>query len=54
MPVRDAMVEVDAITGEIVALLEEKGVLEDTFIFFTSDNGANEDTWPDSGLITAK
>jgi len=49
MPVRDAMVEVDAITGEIVALLEEKGVLEDTFIFFTSDNGANEDTWPDSG-----
>jgi len=49
MPVRDAMVEVDAITGEIVALLKEKGVLEDTFIFFTSDNGANEDTWPDSG-----
>ena len=49
MPVRDAMVEVDAITGEIVALLEEKGALEDTFIFFTSDNGANEDTWPDSG-----
>ncbi len=49
MPVRDAMVEVDAITGEIVALLEEKGVLEDTLIVFTSDNGANEDTWPDSG-----
>jgi len=49
MPVRDAMVEVDAITGEIMALLKEKGVLEDTFIFFTSDNGANEDTWPDSG-----
>ena len=49
MPVRDAMVEVDAITGEIVSLLKEKGVLENTLIVFTSDNGANEDTWPDSG-----
>jgi len=49
MPVRDAMVEVDDITGELMDLLEKKGVLENTFVFFTSDNGANEDTWPDSG-----
>ncbi|NHH87780.1 MULTISPECIES: arylsulfatase [unclassified Pseudoalteromonas] len=49
MPVRDAMVEVDDITGELVALLKEKGQLENTLIIFTSDNGPNEDTWPDSG-----
>ena len=49
MPVRDAMVEVDDIVGELVAVLDKKGVLENTIIFLTSDNGANEDTWPDSG-----
>lgn len=49
MPVRDAMIEVDDITGELVAFLEKKGVLDNTLIFFTSDNGPNEDTWPDSG-----
>jgi arylsulfatase A-like enzyme len=49
MPVRDAMIEVDDITGQLMALLKDKGVLENTLVFFTSDNGPNEDTWPDSG-----
>lgn len=43
------MVEVDDITGELIALLKKNGVLENILVFFTSDNGANEDTWPDSG-----
>jgi arylsulfatase len=29
--------------------IKETGQLENTFVFFTSDNGANEDVWPDSG-----
>ncbi|GAB2508650.1 sulfatase-like hydrolase/transferase [Microbulbifer agarilyticus] len=49
MPVRDAMVEVDDIVGEIMQALEENGQLENTIVYFTSDNGANEDVWPDSG-----
>jgi arylsulfatase len=48
-PVKDAIVEVDDIVGRVMQTLRETGQLENTFVFFTSDNGGNEDTWPDSG-----
>ncbi|MDQ6473097.1 arylsulfatase [Flavobacterium sp. LHD-80] len=48
-PYKDGVVEVDAIIGEIVAELEKQGILENTFIFITSDNGPQEDSWPDAG-----
>ena len=43
------MVEVDAYIGEIVDALDRAGVLENTFIFVTSDNGPQRDSWPDTG-----
>ncbi len=43
------MVEVDAYIGEIVEALDEAGVLDNTFIFVTSDNGPQRDSWPDTG-----
>ncbi|GMQ26735.1 arylsulfatase [Algoriphagus sp. oki45] len=49
-PYKDGIVEVDAIIGEIVAELEKQGLLENTFIFITSDNGPQMDAWPDSGF----
>lgn len=49
MPVKDAIVEMDAIVGEIMDVLEKSGELENTLVFFTSDNGANEDALPDNG-----
>ena len=48
-PYKDAIVEVDAYIGEIVAALDAAGVLENTFVFVTSDNGPQRDSWPDSG-----
>ena len=48
-PYKDAVVEVDAIIGELVAELEKNGLLENTFIFITSDNGPQGDSWPDGG-----
>ncbi len=48
-PYKDAVVEVDAYIGEIVKALEDAGVLENTFIFITSDNGPQLDSWPDGG-----
>ncbi|MFY0618932.1 arylsulfatase [Shimia sp.] len=48
-PYRDNMVEVDAYIGDIVRALDDAGVLENTFIFVTSDNGPQMDSWPDSG-----
>ncbi|MDO6519963.1 arylsulfatase [Shimia thalassica] len=48
-PYRDNLVEVDAYVGDIMAKLETLGLLEETFVFFTSDNGPQMDSWPDSG-----
>lgn len=48
-PYKDDVVEVDAIIGELVAELDKQGLLENTFIFITSDNGPQEDSWPDAG-----
>ncbi|WGL17656.1 arylsulfatase [Microbulbifer bruguierae] len=48
MPIRDALVELDDIVGEIMKTLEDTGQLDNTIVFFTSDNGGNEDVWPDT------
>lgn len=42
----DAMVEVDDIFGRLVKALEESGQLENTLIFFTSDNGPEGEVPP--------
>lgn len=49
-PYKDGVVEVDALIGEMVAELEKLGLLENTFIFITSDNGPQTDSWPDHGF----
>ncbi len=48
-PYKDGVVEVDDIVGRIVSVLRETGQAENTLVFFTSDNGPEEDTWPDTG-----
>lgn len=48
-PYKDDVVEVDAYIGQIVAALDQAGILDNTFIFVTSDNGPQLDSWPDAG-----
>ncbi|MGJ8726336.1 MAG: sulfatase family protein [Roseibacillus sp.] len=36
----DFMIETDAMVGQVVAALKEKGLLENTIVIFTADNGA--------------
>ena len=50
LPYRDAVVEVDDIVGRLTKTLEETGQADNTFVFFTSDNGPEEDSYPDSGF----
>ncbi|MDA7088619.1 arylsulfatase [Pseudomonas sp. SA3-5] len=49
-PYKDAVIEVDDIVGRLLTKLKEEGVADNTLVFFTSDNGANEDAWPDAGF----
>ncbi|MFL9485127.1 arylsulfatase [Chitinophagaceae bacterium LWZ2-11] len=48
-PYKDAVVEVDDIVGRLMALLKDLNIDDNTFVFLTSDNGPNEDVWPDAG-----
>jgi arylsulfatase A-like enzyme len=45
----DSMVELDARIGNILDTLDELGLRDDTVVFFTTDNGAWQDVYPDSG-----
>ena len=47
-PYKDTIVELDAIVGRLVAVLEETGQLDDTIVLVTSDNGPEMETWPDA------
>lgn len=48
-PYKDAVVEVDALVGRVLEALEKTGQAKKTLVFLTSDNGPEEDTWPDAG-----
>lgn len=48
-PYKDAVVEVDDIVGRLMKTLKDTGQLDNTLVFFTSDNGPSDDLLPDSG-----
>jgi len=48
-PYKDAVVEVDDIVGRLMKLLTDLKIDDNTLVFLTSDNGPNEDVWPDCG-----
>jgi arylsulfatase len=45
----DGMVEHDGHVGELLDLLDELGVGDDTVVVYTTDNGAETISWPDGG-----
>ena len=45
----DGMVELDTRVGRIMAKLKELGLDQNTLVFFTTDNGAWQDVYPDAG-----
>jgi arylsulfatase len=46
----DGMVEHDDAVGRALAKLEELGILDDTIVVYSTDNGAESFTWPDGGV----
>jgi arylsulfatase len=45
----DGMLEHDAHVGELLALLDELGIADDTIVLYSTDNGPHFNTWPDAG-----
>ncbi|MDK3073719.1 arylsulfatase [Sedimentitalea sp. JM2-8] len=45
----DSVVELDTRIGRILAKLEEVGEADNTIVFYTTDNGAWQDVYPDAG-----
>ncbi len=45
----DGMIEHDALVGELLKLIDELGLANDTIIMYSTDNGPHYNTWPDAG-----
>lgn len=45
----DSIVELDSRIGNILAKLDELGEADNTIVFYTTDNGAWQDVYPDAG-----
>ncbi|MEQ9380098.1 MAG: arylsulfatase [Pirellulales bacterium] len=45
----DGMVEHDMHVGELLKLLDELGIADNTIVFYSTDNGPHYNTWPDAG-----
>jgi arylsulfatase len=43
------MIDHDAQVGELLALLDELGLAEDTIVIYSTDNGPHMNSWPDAG-----
>jgi arylsulfatase len=45
----DGMVEHDMHVGELLALVDELGIADNTIVMYSTDNGPHYNTWPDAG-----
>jgi arylsulfatase len=45
----DGMVETDGHVGQLLRLIDDLGVADNTIVVYTTDNGAEVMTWPDGG-----
>jgi arylsulfatase A-like enzyme len=46
----DTMVDHDKHVGELLDLLDQLGITEDTFVMYSTDNGPHMNTWPDGAM----
>jgi arylsulfatase A-like enzyme len=46
----DTMLYHDEIVGELLDLLDELGIAEDTIVLYSTDNGPHMNSWPDAGM----
>ena len=45
----DVMIDHDLNIGEMLDLIDELGLTDDTFVMYSTDNGPHQNSWPDAG-----
>jgi arylsulfatase len=46
----DVMIAHDKTVGEMLHLLDELGIADNTFVMYSTDNGPHMNSWPDAGM----
>jgi len=46
----DTMIDHDAVVGQLLDLVDELGIAEDTIVVYSTDNGPHMNSWPDGGM----
>jgi arylsulfatase len=49
-PYHDTMIDHDKQVGELLDLLDELGIADNTIVIYSTDNGPHMNTWPDGGM----
>ena len=49
-PYHDTMIDHDRHIGELLDLLDELGLAENTFVMYSTDNGPHMNSWPDGAM----
>ena len=49
-PYHDTMIDHDKNVGQLLDLLDELGIAENTIVMYTTDNGPHMNTWPDGAM----
>lgn len=47
---RAGMIEHDMHVGQLLSLLDELGIADETFVQYSTDNGPHMNSWPDAGM----
>jgi arylsulfatase len=48
-PYHDTMVDHDKNVGQMLDLLDQLGIADNTFVMYSTDNGPHRNSWPDAG-----
>jgi arylsulfatase A-like enzyme len=49
-PYHDTMIDHDKNVGELLDLIDDLGIADDTFVMYSTDNGPHMNTWPDGAM----
>jgi arylsulfatase len=49
-PYHDTMIDHDKNVGEVLKVLDDLGIADDTIVVYSTDNGPHMNSWPDGGM----